>query len=77
MLGQLNEDQLDNLAKFCLDLSKGAFIFAVFSSAGQNYTELINKFFSLFLGIILIFIAMVLLKMKARSTWIGRNILGR
>lgn len=64
---ELNKDQLDGLSKFCFDVSKGALVFAVFSSSGQNYAESINKFISLFLRIALIFIAMVLLKMKAES----------
>lgn len=64
---ELDNDQLDGLSKFCLDVSKGALVFAVFSSASQSYVESVNKFFSLFLGIVLIFIAMVLLKMKEES----------
>ena len=64
MLKQLNKDQLNSLSKFCLDLSKGAFIFAVFSSSSQNFTDSVNKIFSVLLGFDLIFIGMILLKLK-------------
>lgn len=68
MLGQLNKDQLDNLAKFCLDLSKGAFIFAAFSSSSQNLVDSINKIFSVIFGVALVFIGMILLKLKKGAT---------
>lgn len=61
---ELNKDQLSSLSKFCLDLAKGAFIYATFSPAAENLAEIFMKIISGFSGIALVITGMLLLQMK-------------
>lgn len=65
---ELNEDQLSSLSKFCLDLAKGTFIFAVFSPAAENLADAIMKILGGFSGIALVIAGMLLLQMKRETT---------
>lgn len=65
---ELNKDQLSSLSKFCLDLAKGAFVFAVFSPAAENLADAIMKILGGFSGIALVIAGMLLLQMKRETT---------
>ncbi|HSW97751.1 MAG TPA: hypothetical protein VLF89_08050 [Candidatus Saccharimonadales bacterium] len=63
---ELNTDQLDNLAKLCFDLAKGALVFIVIpgSSTEELSVKLTKIFFSLFAGIAFTYLGLLLLKLK-------------
>lgn len=70
LIKELNNDQLDGLAKLCFDLAKGSLFLALFPAVEIITNPLLTFFrmlMGLFLGIVFTNIALVLLKVK-RST---------
>lgn len=67
LVGELNQDQFDNLAKLCLDLAKGSFAIALLTTPNlrENLTAVVLKIFiSLIVGLVFTYLSLVLLKMK-------------
>lgn len=63
----LNKDQYDNLAKLCFDMSKGTFFLTITPAVSfpVNPVVIFTKIlFGLATGLVFIYCALVLLKMK-------------
>ena len=68
-IGELNNDQLDGLAKLCFDLSKGSFLVALFPTPNipnNPIAQVTNIIVALTAGVAFIYSALVLLKLKER-----------
>lgn len=66
---ELNDDQLDGLAKLSFDLARAAFILAILPAPGipsDPLAGLLKIVLSLFWGLVCTYIALVLLRAKAR-----------
>lgn len=64
---QLNNDQLDGLARLCFDLAKAAFLLAIFPAVEVSSSiviSLLKMLIALLLGLVFTYIALVLLKRK-------------
>lgn len=70
LIGELNNDQLDGLANLCFDLAKGAFFLVLFPAAeiiNNRGIVFLRTTIALLLGLVFTYIALVLLKAKARK----------
>ncbi|HBQ51292.1 hypothetical protein A3B42_03195 [Candidatus Daviesbacteria bacterium RIFCSPLOWO2_01_FULL_38_10] len=69
IIGNLDKEQLDGLAKLMFDLAKASFILAIFPSAlTEDLTiKLFKILLGLFWGLVCTYLALLLLKMKGKS----------
>lgn len=67
VLEELNNDQLDGLARLCFDLGKVAFILALFpapSIPNDPVIAPIKMLIGLFWGLVFVYLALVILRVK-------------
>lgn len=71
LLGELNKDQLNGLANLCFDLAKGAFGLALLPTPfiiKEPINGILRMFLAIFVGIVFTYSAIILLKLKERSS---------
>lgn len=69
LVGELNQDQFDNLAKLCFDLARGAFIVALFpiSNIPINVPlSILKVLIALLWGLAFTYMGLLLLKLKEK-----------
>ena len=68
-LGRLNNDQVDNLAKLCFDLAKGAFLIGLFPLASLTPINIVTVILyivsGLLFGIAFTYVGLLLLHYRA------------
>jgi hypothetical protein len=67
IFSELNDDQLDGLAKLCFDLAKGVFAFILLPVATYFQDPLLSlfkMFFALVAGLAFTYVALLILKLK-------------